>query len=132
MKATTIPWIIGGAAALAIAATTFYPKHGGVHPVTPSEENAAAESALDAKLSGPGYFRVTSAIQQEGGGLWIEVDDAMSQVHRIVVARKLGPDGSRKLEMLIEQTAEPHPYRVVGGKRIDLVRLNLSLDALGK
>jgi hypothetical protein len=31
---------------------------------------------------------------------------------------------------LIVKLAEPHPYRVVGGRRIHLLRLNLSLDAI--
>lgn len=133
MKTTTRRWLIIGVIALAaavVAVVILCPHEGAPQPVSTREESAAAEALLAAKLSGPRYFNPQAAVALEGNGHWIWVDDAWSQVPRIVAERKLGPEAQQAIGRLIVKLAEPHPYRMVGGQRINLLRLNLSLDAL--
>lgn len=101
-----------------------------VEPVTTESEKAAEEALLAAKLSGPRYFNPRVADPAADDGRWIWLDDALSQVPRITAERNLGPDAEPALRQLLAQLAEPHPYRAVGGQRIDLLRLNLSLDEI--
>jgi len=130
----TIPrrWLVAAVTTVAVAAITFipYPRKPSIHPVSPREETAAAEALLAAKLSGPQYFNPHVVIALEDNGHWIEVADAWSQVPRIVAARHLSPEAEHPLGRLLAKLSEPHPYRVVGGQRINLLRLNLSLDAM--
>ncbi len=133
MRTTILGWIVVSVMALTVAAIIRFarsPKGQAIHPVSDKEERAAAEDLLAAKLSGPQYFtpKVVSAL--EDCGHWIEVSDAWSQVPRIVAERHISPSAEQSLERLISKLSEPHPYRVVGGQRINLLRLNLSLDAL--
>ena len=102
----------------------------GVQAVSLKDERAAAESLLADKLSGPEYFTVPAETRPEDGILWIDVDEALKQVPGIVEQRKLGPGSEQAVLRLIGQLSEPHPYRMVGGKRINLPRLNLSLDSM--
>jgi hypothetical protein len=101
-----------------------------VRPVSVREERAAAESLLANKLSGPGYFNIPAETASDDGVIWIDADDALRQMPRIVAERKLTSGGERSLGLLIEKLIEPHPCRMRGGKRINLSRLNLSLDAI--
>jgi K+-transporting ATPase c subunit len=132
MKTTTWRWIIVSVITLAVALVAHiqYPGKTAIHPVTYEEETAAAEALLAEKLSGPRYFSPQVVVALEDRGRWIEVDDALAQVPRIVAERGLGPVAEHAIGQLIVKLAEPHPYRVVGGRRIQLLRLNLSLDAI--
>jgi len=132
MKRITRCWIIAAFTALAVGTIVLIenPRVRTVHPVSTCEETAAAEALLAAKLSGPRYFKPKVALELEGSGHWIWIDDACSQVPRIVAERKLGPAGEQAVRQLIVKLSEPHPYRMVGGQRVNLLRLNLSLDAL--
>ena len=98
--------------------------------VSAPQERAVAESILTQKLSGPGYFRASDAGIEEDGGPWISVSDAIQQIPGVVAQRNLGADGTREIEKIVSLLAEPHPSRRVGGERIQLSRLNLSLDAI--
>lgn len=102
----------------------------GVSPVSEKEEIAVATALLAEKLSGPRYFNAPVPGTSEEGGPWIDVADAESQLARIAAERKLRPEAIRELEQLIVKLTEPHPSRIVGGKRINLPRLNLSLDSI--
>lgn len=117
---------------LAAAASIFffYPNDHAIRPVSDRAEKATAETLLAHKLSGPRYFNASAEASPDDGGLWIDVADAWPQVPRIAAERKLGPAATRELGRLIEKLSEPHPYRVVGGERINLPRLNLSLDTI--
>lgn len=115
---------------LAVAAFVTCRQRDMIRIVSPREEAAVAETLLGEKLSGPRYFNASFGENFEEGGPWIGVVDAMAQVPRISSERKFSPDVTHKLGMLIERMSEPHPYRSVGGERIDLTRLNLSLDSL--
>jgi hypothetical protein len=125
-------WIMGSVVALAVAALVcdHDPRDGAIHPVSELAEKAAAEALLAEKLSGPNYFNAPANTIPEDGQLWIDVTAAWPQVPRIAAARKLSPDDTRKVGELITKLSERHPYRVVGGERVNLLRLNLSLDAI--
>lgn len=99
-------------------------------PVSEGEVEAAAGTLLVKKLSGPRYFQMPAGGLVEEGGPWIEVADAWSQVPRIAAERHLDPAATRLLERLMKSMAEAHPHRMVGGQRIHLPRLNLSLDGI--
>lgn len=128
-------WIMMGTIAFALVlavpvAVKLLREHSAVQPVSLSDERAAAESLLAGKLSGPGYFILPAETRPEDGILWIDVDEALKQVPGIVKQRKLGPGSEQAILRLIGQLSEAHPYRMVGGKRINLSRLNLSLDSM--
>lgn len=99
-------------------------------PVSIEQERAAADALLVEKLSGPRYFNAPVDTVPEDGGPWIKVHEARSQMARVIAERKLGPEGARAVEQLIETMTEHHPSRVLGGMRINLPRLNLSLDSI--
>jgi K+-transporting ATPase c subunit len=56
--------------------------------------------------------------------------EALDQLDRVVAARQLGTAAAARVRLLIVELAEPHPNRSVGGARINLMRLNLLLDAV--
>lgn len=134
MKSTLWRWILLTSLIVAVAVVGIvkFRDHRGISPVSTREEIAVAERLLSEKLSGPRYFNVLASGIPEEGGPWINVKDARSQVERIVAERKLGPADTRKIERLIVKLTELHPSRMVGGERVNLPRLNLSLDALEK
>lgn len=134
MKSKAWRWIITWVAIslLAVVCVATYRQQQSVRIVSPAEEAAVAEALLGEKLSGPRYFNATLGGIQEEGGPWIGVTEAIAQVPRIATVRKLSPGATQKLRRLIDQMTESHPYRSVGGERIDLPRLNLSLDSLEK
>lgn len=101
-----------------------------VKTVSKDEERAVAESLLAARLSGPRYFNAPAGTRPDRGVIWIEVDEALKQVPGIVNERGLGDGSGQAILRLIEKLSEEHPYRMVGGKRINLSRLNLSLDSM--
>jgi potassium-transporting ATPase KdpC subunit len=134
MKPTLWRWILltTMVVAVAVAGIVKFRGHRAVRPVSTREEIAVAERLLVDKLSGPRYFNAPASGIPEEGGPWIDAKDARSQVERVVAERKLGPEGHRKVEQFIEKLTEPYPSRMVGGERINLLRLNLSLDAIEK
>jgi hypothetical protein len=101
-----------------------------VHPASIEEERIAADAVLAEKLSGPQYFHAPAGVLQEHDGPWIGQIEAIAQMPHVVAERNLGPEGARAVELLINTLAEPHPSRAVGGMRIHLLRLNLSLDSI--
>jgi len=131
MNTKTLRWIVAAAAAATLTATAlvYYKCRGddGIQPVSERAALAAAEQLLAQKLSGPRYF---SASYWENGEPWIEVNDAWTQVPRVVAERHLGAEGQQAIGQLIEKMSELHPHRMVGGERINLSCFNLSLDAI--
>lgn len=132
MKTRSWRWLLAGIAALTVALIAIrYRAHlTKLEPVSDRDEKAAAEALLAAKLSGPRYFIPQVADPAGDDGRWIWVDDAVAQIQRVVEERNLGPEGTQAIRQLTVELAEPHPYRAVGGQRINLLRLNLSLDQL--
>jgi hypothetical protein len=124
--------ILTSAAALVVAALALYqcPPNGKVAPVDVVDEVAATQRLLDERFSSPRYFVVARSQPQEEGGLWITDFDALAQVDRVVAERQLGTAATAKVRLLVTELAEPHPNRSVGGSRINLMRLNLLLDAV--
>ena len=124
-------WILVSAVAATLTATAVvYYKcrtDDGSHPVSEQAAWAAAQQLLAQKLSGPRYF---SPSYWENGEPWIDVQDAMSQVPRVITERNLGADAKHAIDQLIAKMSEPHPHRMVGGERINLSRFNLSLDGI--
>lgn len=97
------------------------------------DEKKVGVALLAETLTGPAYFHEpehSSEFLSGEGGPWIAPEDAMSQVERVVQERHFDPVQTEKVKKLIEKLTEQHPSRVVGGDRIQLVRLNLALDQL--
>ncbi len=120
---------------LALLAFFLYPREGGdtVTPVSERERARTAESLLAQKLSGPAYFQAApddTADTADDTGPWITVGEALRQLPRVAAERKLGPEAKQHLERFIDETTEDPPSRVTGTARINLSRLNLSLDKL--
>lgn len=134
MKWNAWKWFIlwGAVLLLVVAFVAKFREQDDVRIVSPREEAAVAEALLGEKLSGPRYFNLPLGKAGEEGGPWIGVSEVVDQLPRIAKERNLSGEETRKLGLLVNQMSEPHPYRVVGGERIDLTRLNLSLDSLGK
>ena len=101
-----------------------------VHPVSAQDEKVAAERLLAQQLSGPRYFNAPAGSLPDDGEIWIDAGEAIKQVPRIVAERKLRPELAKVVMLLVEKLSVPHPYRVVGGDRVNLLRLNLSLDSI--
>jgi len=99
-------------------------------PVSVFDEKVAAERLLARQLSGPRYFNASAGSVPDDGEMWIDPGEALRQVPRIVVERKWEPGQTKVVTQLIEKLSVPHPYRVVGGDRVSLLRLNLSLDSI--
>lgn len=127
MKSHAPHWIIFGVATMMVFSACGKREP---TPVSIEEERAAADALLVEKLSGPRYFNAPGDTVPEDGGPWIKVHEARSQMERVIAERKLGPEGARAVELLIETMTEHHPSRVLGGTRINLPRLNLSLDSI--
>jgi K+-transporting ATPase c subunit len=132
MRKKRWPWLILIAAMIAAGWTgvASYQNHRLPRPVSEREAEAVAETLLVRKLSGPRYFQVPADGPVEEGGPWIEEADAWSQVPRIAAERQMDRETTRLVERLIDRMAEAHPHRMVGGMRIHLPRLNLSLDEI--
>lgn len=132
MKSKFLPWIAVAMVAIvtAIMIIAGALRKPGPDPVSVEDARTTADAALAEKFSGPRYFNGSANTMHDEGGTWITVHEAMVQVPRIAAERKLGPEGARQIEQLIGQLGEPHPYRMIGGPRVNLVRLNLSLDAI--
>ena len=95
----------------------------------PKEEKAAVDRILLEKYAGPRYFQAGSVVwDRDEGGPWLDLVEARQQVARVGEARALGPDGVEHIERLLDELAEVQPSRAVGGKRLNLLRLNMALD----
>lgn len=127
MKTSAPHWTIIGAAAVMCLSSCGKQEPA---PVSIEDERATADALLVTKLSGPRYFNVPADPVPEDGGPWIKAHEARAQMPRVIAERKLGPDGARAVERLIDEMTEHHPSRVLGGTRINLPRLNLSLDSI--
>ncbi|MCE9611107.1 MAG: potassium-transporting ATPase subunit C [Chthoniobacter sp.] len=92
------------------------------------DEKAVAAAMLEKKLSGPGYFSATSDTDDPREPK-ITVDDAKAQVARVVSERHLDAEHAAKLNELIDRLSEPATSRIVGEATVNLLRLNLALDA---
>lgn len=123
MKTKPVFWVILIALLVGIITTMIF-RNGAPEVVSSGETDPpeAAEVLLARKLSGPGYFKAT--------GKWIEVYEAQRQLPTVVTERKLTLEAVAKAEHFIEELTEEPPSRMVGGQRINLSRLNLSLDSL--
>ena len=99
----------------------------------PDEKRVAMIELSDRQQSGPEYFHAEPATQpDEQGILWIAPDKAAAQVDRVMHERKLTDAGRDKLMKLIDEIAEDHPSRTIGGSRVNVARLNVALDSLEK
>lgn len=95
----------------------------------------AAATLLEQKLSGPQYFLRTAASTENApsgqpGEVRITLAEAQAQIPRIVQARHFSGKQAAKIEQLVQRVVEPSPSRVVGDPTVDILRLNLALDAL--
>ncbi|MES2922898.1 MAG: potassium-transporting ATPase subunit C [Verrucomicrobiota bacterium] len=133
MKTKLCRWIAVAVIVVALVAVAIVKwQQDEVRIVSAAEESAIADALLAKELSGPRYFNAPAPITAEEDGRWIGVADADAQVSRVVSERNLSPHARREVEALIGKLTESNPSRMVGGKRINLNRLNLSLDSLGK
>lgn len=96
----------------------------------PDEKKVAMERLVESQ-TGPKYFRAQEgdSTPDEQGEIWIEVAAAREQVERIVRERKGDEVMKKRIYQLIDEAAQPHPSRAVGGERASLAKLNVALDA---
>ena len=97
------------------------------------DEKKVGVALLAETLTGPRYFQEPehpAEFLSGEGGPWIAPEDAMKQAGRVAQERRYDAAQTEKLKTLIEKLTEAHPSRVIGGDRIQLVRLNLALDQL--
>ncbi len=95
-------------------------------------ERDAILQLLTQKFTGPQYFQndTSSSTQPlSSDKVYISPASAKSQVNRIATERKLTPEASMRLNDIITRMTEPSPSRVVGEDRVNLLLLNLALDA---
>jgi len=132
MHSISIARIATIAATLGVAAVVSYQcsRKTPVPPVDVVDEIAATQHLLEDKFSGPRYFVLPDVHSHEEGGPWIGQTEALDQVDRVVAERKLGTEAAAKVRLLIEELAEPHPSRDVGGWPINLMRHNLRRYAI--
>jgi len=97
--------------------------------LTIPDEKAVAAALLEKQLSGPGYFSPTTTEPNDPREPKISVPDAKAQVARIVAERHLDAAHAAKLNDLIDRLAEPPKSRIFGDVTVNLLRLNLALDA---
>jgi len=117
-------------ALLAIGVGRFAWNHNERNLTIPDEKQAGL-ALLSQKLSGPGYFSDAKA-SHDDEGTWITPADARDQADRVIKERKFDETRCGKLKQLVIDLTEPPSSRIVGGDRINLVRLNLALDELPK
>lgn len=102
------------------------------------DEKAAAASLLATQFSGPRYFQVPSGDMRDATGVVVQAttephittEVARGQVERIVKERDRTADQKARLNELIDRLTEQPSSRLVGAEHINLLRLNLALDAL--
>jgi len=134
MKKTAI-WIVWGlllAIFIAPIAHNIY-EHLSAPPVPIPDEQIAGQDLLAQKFTGPRYFQPNvqaDGSQSPADKYYISVAAAKAQLLRIAEERKLTADESAKIQAVIEKIAEPPPSRVTGQTGVNVLRLNLALDAL--
>lgn len=116
---------------LALTAMTCQSWYGVAERVTIPDEKEAGLELLAGKLKGPGYFSADGATE-ESGVLWVTSDKIEAQVKRVIHEREFTSEETMKLNQVIKRLREPQPSRMTGGERVNLVRLNLALDAIRK
>lgn len=127
---STLAWSAAVAVAALATGAAVWTSRAPLPLVSVREVQASARGALREKLTGPEYFTITRPVPMDEEKQWIAPDDARAQVDRIVLSRHLGPRAAEWIHSLVTAASEPHPSRAIGGERISLPRLNLSLDAL--
>ena len=103
--------------------------HFGEKPVTAEEAAVAADRLLADKLSGPRYFSASDAEINQDGGPWIEITEALRQLPSVAAERGVAAEKQEELKRMILRLAESNPSRAIGGSRINLNQLNLTLDS---
>ena len=88
-----------------------------------------AKARLAQQFTGPKYFQVCDQGEQMPY-LYISVDNARTQMRRIVQERKLAPEIATQIYRLIEQMTVPAAAHVVGIDHVNALQLNLALDQL--
>jgi hypothetical protein len=100
------------------------------------DEKTAVNQLLAGKFAGPSYFQsAASGMTLETPSrqiyyVFIPKKSALAQVDRVITERKLGPDAAAKLKEMVDKLTEPPPVRTAGEDRVNLLMLNLALDAL--
>jgi hypothetical protein len=97
------------------------------------DEKTAILQALASKFAGPSYFQAESAdfsFKSTSDRVYISKSSAVKQVDRIADHRQFTPEMTAKLKDLIARLTEPAPSRTVGEERVNLLMLNIALDAL--
>ncbi len=127
MKANGWYWLLPVAVAAGVMFLAWHEK--GPRPVSGEEARETAERLLAREMTGPRYFSAPVTAIQEEGGPWIDVPDAVAQTQGVAAARGLTAGQIEELKKIATRLAEPHPSRVVGGGRINLNQLNLTIDS---
>jgi K+-transporting ATPase ATPase C chain len=86
------------------------------------EEVARRRTTLGARAPSDLLFSSGSGLDPH-----ISIESALFQVERVAQARHLPPE---ELKALIEQLTEPRTFGFLGEERINVLKLNLQLDAL--
>ncbi len=102
------------------------------------DEKAAAASLLALQFVGPRYFQIPPGGLLDADGVsvlttpepHITLTSARSQAQGIVEERRLDARHAAKLRALLDRLAQEPSSRVVGERHVNLLRLNLALDAL--
>ena len=98
-----------------------------------SNEKAAILQLLAQKFTGPLYFQPDESSERQplsADKVYISAASAKSQVQGIARSRKLSAGDAARLNDIIARMTEPSPSRVVGEERVNLLLLNIALDAL--
>lgn len=104
------------------------------------DEKAVAANLLSKQLTGPRYFQIPDGDVRDSSGVTarstataephITTEAARLQVDGIVKARYFNAEQAAKVQALIDRLKEPAGSRLVGAEHVNLLRLNLALDAL--
>ena len=115
-------------AILLLTALLFFEGGYPTKPTDARDEKAAGLELLAKKLTGPTYFhQVDSPLSKAG---YLTPAEASQQVPSIVGSRHWDTVKASEIQVLIVQLSEPPPYRWFGSPQVNIIRLNLALDAL--
>src|SRR5262249_13961842 len=98
----------------------------------PSSKALADRIKADAARYGADPATIPSdLLAASGSGLDPDISPAAArfQIARVASARKLPPD---QIRQLVERAIEPAPLGILGDARVNVLKLNLALDDLGK